>query len=407
MRQPTIAIVDYTTGQQLDTGIPERFQETITEFLGREQTGADTLQVGDVQLLGLAEVRDFVGDAWNKVKSDVYQLVEAVLNQETGPGDVYFRTEDERYVVMFKDLTPALSDKKARDIGQKVMERLGGTHAPGGGMITARCRVVAVDPAPVQSAGSAAAILAAVTEAIDSAEAGQRKAFESRKSLFKALYWPMTNIPKGLISFYRTEITSENKEQKADRALVSDFDIFGLEKLSVDMAKAKGPKQRALSLLTVHYETLADRGTRTRFIEFARDIEARVRHRLAIEIADAPPEVSQARLNQIFGEMSPYFIGFVCRFPMDFRGMSRLDGLKLLGISVDGAVMGKDRPRKSQFKELKRFAEQVKGRNVRTFMTGVLSVEIARAARRAEFDYVDGPGVLQPLPLPGRVYTVR
>lgn len=408
MAGPTVEVVDYTTGEQLDLTFSAEFQRRMKEFLAENKTASDALSAGDVQMLGIGEVKNFLGDSWAQVQQDIHRLIEAEIAAATSEGDVFFRSDDERYMILFRSLSAEESDRKAKEIGKAVVSKLSVSRAPGNGLVTARCRVVMVDrDAPGLSEGPQA-VVDTLGAAIEKGEAEKRQRFEDDKAKLKPLYWPMTNVEKGLISFYRTEIVSEsNKETEVSGAVVADFDMFGLERLSNDLTGRKGPRNRALALLSIHYETVVERGLRGQFLDQAMSIDPAIRKRLAIEISDPPEDVSQARLNQVFTEMSPYFIGFVCRFPVTFRGMSRLEGLRLLGLSVDGSGLGKERPRKAQFKDLRRFVEQAEERRIRTFFLRAMSVEIARAARRAEFDYVDGPGVLQPLPIPGRVFIVR
>lgn len=408
MGRPSVSVVDYTTGKQLDITFPDAFQRELVAFLDQKNETGDPLAAGDLQMLGFGEVKSFLGDAWDQVREDIYKLVEEELAAETGEGDLYFRSDDERYVLLFRDLTPEQSDRKAKAIGKRVIDKLSVSQAPGNGLVTARCRVVEVDRDVVDPGLQPAELASAIGEAVDRGDEAKRLKFEDEKAKLKPLYWPMTNVAKGLISFYRTEIVSESQgSTEVSGSVVYEFDRFGLERLSHDLSARKGPKNKALALLSIHFETIAERSTREQFLDEAMRVDKSVRNRLALELADAPENVSQARLNQVFTELSPYFIGFVCRFPIGFRSLSRLEGLKLLGLSLNGSGLGKERPRKPQFKELKRFVDQAKERRIRTFFLGALSVEIARAARRAEFDYVDGPGVLQPLPIPGRVFIVR
>ncbi len=403
-----VAVIDYTTGDKLDIERPEELRDRIGKLIRANQARKESLMAGDVQLIGLSEIRDWVGDGWNSVKRSIHKLVEEAIEPELEDGDVYFLADDERYMLVFAQLNAEQSEKKARKIAETVLAALAKVQAPPGTVLTTRVRVVPVETSDSLIDAAQGSVVETVGKEIESSEEKVLDQFEETKSSLKPLYWPATNIPKGLISFYRGEIVQEGKAPVgSSSAVTAEMDKFGLMQLGEDLGKRKGLRTKALALLSCHYETLAERAARTDFLDSADLIPPDVRKRIALEIIGMPVEVSQARLNQIFTEMSPFFRGFVCRLPTSFSDIGRFEGIKLLGISTDGSLLGKNRPRKAQFKVYKRFADLAHGRSIRTFFIGAQSVEAAIAARRAEFDYVDGTGVLQPMPLPGRVYTVK
>ena len=320
----------------------------------------------------------------------------------------YARHDEATLVFLVTELIDVEIDRVARDISDRVRAALNGESVPGGGALDARCDLALVDPGTLDGDQGATALAASIDAALDRALAAQRQAFETDKQRLRPLYWPMTNVSKGLISFYRAEIITDGDAGQGEppNAVLEAFDVFGLERLASDLAKQTGPHQRANALLSVHFQTLAERPSRMRFLDLANSLGGATRRRIAVEISDTPANISQGRLSQLFTEMSPYFLGVVRRFPVDFNGLDGLAGPRMLGVSLDGSILGKERPRKAQFRQILRYARQAKARKPRTFFIRAASVEAARAARRGEFDYIAGPGVLQPLPQPGRVYKV-
>lgn len=383
-------------------------QREITRFFDHHKGADASLAAGRVRLSGLQEVRDFIGDGWEELNRRIEVVVEAAFDPIPDDSGAYARHDDATFVFLATGLVEVEIDRLSREISDRVRGALNGENAPAGGALDARCDLALVDWRSLDAAVGTAPLAASIDLAVDAAQARQRQAFEADKQGLKPLYWPMTNVSKGLISFYRTEIIAQGESGQTEpgSAVFEEFDMFGLERLAADLSVSSGPRNRANALLSVHFQTLAERPSRMRFLDLANGLGPAIRRRIAVEISDLPAEIAQARLSQLFTEMSPYFLGIVCRFPVGFSKLDRLDGLRMMGVSLDGSILGKDRPRKAQFREILHYARRAKARKLRTFFIRAASVEAARAARRGEFDYIAGPGVLQPLPRPGRVYKV-
>lgn len=379
---------------------------TLVEEISRVST--DALAAGRIGLSGIDEIRDFIGAGWEDLNISLDHLVEQALTPVGEETVAFARQDDASFVFVAGNLIKAEIDRVGKDVTDRLRAGLSGEDAPGGGAIDARCDLAIVETSQLALTEGPASLVGSINKAVEQAVEAERMAFVEEKARLRPLYWPMTNVSKGLISFYRTEIVAAESERDREptNAVLEEFDLFGLERLSTDLAARTGARHRANALLSVHYQTLSERASRGRFLDLANAAPPMIRRRVAVEISDTPPDVSQSRLSQLFTEMSPHFLGVVCRFPVSYTGLDRLAGLQLLGVSLDGSILGKDRPRKAQFREILRFSKQASDRGLRSFFLRAASVEAAIAARRAEFNYVAGPGVLQPLPKPGRVYKL-
>jgi hypothetical protein len=372
------------------------------------RVSTDPLAAGRIGLSGIDEVRDFIGAGWEDLNIALERVVEQALTPIGAETVAFTRQDDASFIFVAGNLIDAEIGRVSKDVTNRLRAGLSGDGAPGGGAIDARCDLAVVEASELALTQGPATLVGSINTAVERAVEAERRAFAEEKGGLRPLYWPMTNVSKGLISFYRTEIVAAGSDQDRapTNAVLEQFDLFGLERLSHDLATQTGARHRANALLSVHFQTLSERASRGRFLDLANAAPPMIRRRVAVEISDTPPDISQSRLSQLFTEMSPYFLGVVCRFPVTYKGLERLAGLKLLGVSLDGSILGKDRPRKAQFREILRFSKQASDRGLRSFFLRAASVEAAIAARRAEFSYVAGPGVLQPLPNPGRVYKL-
>ena len=403
-----VQVWEYKPRRKLDLSLPEVFQSKVSELVSGADGGSDTVVAGDLHLIGMDEIKAKFGDGWDGVRKSIHQFVEKILNEYTEGEDLYYRSQDDQYVFLFNRLAPEESDRKARELTNVIGRALGLGDAPSEGMIATRCQLVPVSRVDMDpTGGGAEAIAAAVSGAVEAAESARLNNFDSGKSQLRPVYWPITNVAKKIISFYRTAIVSDDPAHRPPRGDgAKALDMYALERVSADLAKRTGKDMRAYTLVPISYDPLENKQWRHDYLEMVATIDPDICKRIGLQVVNLPDIPSQTRVHQMLSEASPYVAGFTFRLPVNFAEVKRLDGLKLLGVSVDGSFLGEGRPMKKHYKELKRFSEQMRARKLGTFFEGALSVDAAIAARRAEFDYVDGAGVLQPMPLPGKVYNM-
>ncbi|MGB8843707.1 MAG: PAS domain S-box protein, partial [Aliidongia sp.] len=114
------------TFRPTSTAATERpIQATISAALRRDGSPAKII-AGKVQLIGLATVRDKLGDRWPEVSNGVFTLAERIVRSHLSQNDFCHRTADDGFLVCFAELGESEAQDKARTIAEQIRATLTG-----------------------------------------------------------------------------------------------------------------------------------------------------------------------------------------------------------------------------------------------------------------------------------------
>ena len=82
------------------------------------------IQAGNLQMIGLQDIRDALGDAWPQRRETIHRIVDGVIRHRIHPGDVHYRLENDEYLVLFIQLTHAQARAKADAIATEAQKLL-------------------------------------------------------------------------------------------------------------------------------------------------------------------------------------------------------------------------------------------------------------------------------------------
>jgi hypothetical protein len=86
---------------------------------------SDNVTSGQLQFLGLAEIRDRMGASkWARLQSKVYATAESVINNHISISDIHFLFKEDRYVIIFTQSTDEEINRKVATISDEIMRRL-------------------------------------------------------------------------------------------------------------------------------------------------------------------------------------------------------------------------------------------------------------------------------------------
>ncbi|MFN3461688.1 MAG: hypothetical protein ACK4ZN_11815, partial [Oceanibaculum sp.] len=103
--------------------------------------------------------------------------------------------------------------------------------------------------------------------------------------------------------------------------------------------------------------------------------------------------------------VGPFFAGFVARQPLGFRTPERFVGLKMMAVAADGSHVGT--PARGDVEHMLGFARACGKARMRSIFYGASTFEAATAARRCNYDYLQGAAVAPAVADPGRVYLLK
>jgi hypothetical protein len=98
---------------------------------------------GKIHLLGLDNIKQRLGDKWDRMSELVHRYFEAAIRREMSPGDTFHRSEPLSYLVLFRGATIAETQLKCRAIAKDVCDHLFGEEDD---IISVRNLTLAVGP---------------------------------------------------------------------------------------------------------------------------------------------------------------------------------------------------------------------------------------------------------------------
>ncbi|MDF1794114.1 MAG: hypothetical protein P1U88_19535 [Thalassobaculaceae bacterium] len=397
--------------QKLDPSDAADFSSKVLSFVRENRVAADALIAGNVQMLGFEALKEQFGDSWDGIKDKVHLLTEGVIKKYITSSDVFLLMNDEKFVVLFGKASRPEADATARKIAKEVNAKLSGAGV-GMDAVSVRALVFEVPREETAPLKDPVKLEKSVEDAQREAEKADEARVEAAKDQMVMRFWPVANVRKRLVSCYHADLHVPKELDLAQGdggpsgtgAVEAALDRMVLEHASRALTEAAGRKMRALMIVPVHFETLAAKGFRSAYLDVCKLLPRIAEQRMMLMVRDLPDDVPQGRLHTIFTYLSPYFAGFVGDFSLSFRRAGKLGGVGLVAVAVNGAEFGTPTP--EAVKELKAFSAGNKSGKMRRYFYGAQSFDAATAARRAQFDYVQGLGVAPSMPIHGKVFNI-
>ena len=400
--------------QRLDPADPEGFRNKVVGFFKANAGVMEKLVTGNVQLLGLTEIKESFGDRWPVVRDKVQLVAESCVKAHITTNDLYILAGDDNFMILFGRDSKAEADAKAAAIAKDIGEKLNGVEVAGAVTVKAVTMEAPAPKSPDEIADPEK-LKAEMEAAQEAQEQKELDAFEEILPDLQVKYWPVTNIDKRIVSLYEAfvdggeaamaELMRARSEEVSTGAVIRELDCFTLAQAGQMVFETGGPGEKALVVVPVHYETLSVKGFRDHFVQALKLLSPQTKSRLLCMVMDTPPNVPQSRLHQLFTVIAPFFRGFICRFPMTLQNADNLGGLRLLGLAADGE--GHEKPTAELVAEMKAFSQLSRKSKLKSYFTGGDTMEMATAARRCHFTYLRGAAAIPAMPRAGRVLMVK
>jgi len=394
--------------QKLDSADPADFASKLLSFVRQNKVAADALVAGNIQMLGFETLRERFGERWHTIKDKVHLLTESTIKKHISADDVFCLVNDDTFIVLFGKADKTEGGKVAGAIGKEVNAKLSGAGV-GSDAVSVKPVVFEVprnDPPPSKPAQ----LEKTVEEAQREAEAQEAAKIEAAQETLRLKFWPVANVRKRLVSCYQAELFAPDgveldiDEPSQTGAAEAAIDRLVLHRAGAALVDAAAERRRAFLIVPVHFDTLAVKGFRDRYLEICRILPRLAETRLVLMVAGLEDGVPQGRLHGIFTYLAPYVAGFIGQFGFSFRRGDKLGGLKMVGIGVEGAGMAE--PGGSEFDAMKGFVAGNGSAKMRRYFFNAASFDAATMARRARFDYVEGAGVAPAMPVHGKVFNL-
>lgn len=419
------------------------FERALRSILVRKQQAA----AGEIQFIGLSDVKARLEARWPELETRVHKVANQTIENSLGENDIFARYDDLTYILVFAELDKDAAAVKCAQIAEAIQRSLFGdddmqtvhirslvgviddhllfedrTLAQCLGAMAARIEQAALQPA---------AAAPAATNGQTSVQAAGLDAVAHRQPLkddaepaasvgaggppLKFLYLPAWNARKEAVSAYRCVPARDTDDglELGYRAVyagrrpepVDEVDLHALDHVLGIVPRMLADKAQFLTLISVHYNTLAEIKTRRAYLEASARISADIKRYMMVEIFGAPPSVPASRHTELVSALHAHFAAVLIRASLHGEhfqrgaGMSQFDGFT---VGVRGAPGGIE----SLHWALHRFAHQAQGYHGTSCALDLDTPSVVQAAIGAGFTYVDGPAVLPPVAMPAHVYRL-
>lgn len=407
----------------------------LQDFVSTSQTRPQTF--GEVFCLDTEEIRKRVGEEnWPRLKETVSKVMIDAVEAVCQSNDVYLKSDDGSIVIVFGDDNVLRAEAAAAKAAQKVNEALFGSSETKGinvkslvtsadGSVSSSSRAPSevveslIDIARKRkktqassASGNAPRKTDNVTRLVPATappehNIAEKKGDETKKTEPKAIpsfrnelmerlkheneqpisfqYLPIWNVQNRIVDSFICMPSRKNAFEKKTQwgyntlgrapklEEIAELDFatleFGLLKI-IDFMSSGKPAMLALS---VHFETLASKNIRERFLAFLEEIPGNIRGYLAPIITNVPEGIPESRLDQITNRFRNLTRFLAVEIPLSQDGQNTLETAARMRGGGIGCIMLKisDDSDTKQIQYAKKVAEKIQTLGGKVGVSGI------------------------------------
>jgi len=302
---------------------PKEFGSAIREALASSDKTPAAVVTGKLQLIGLDEVREALGDRWAEFEAKTFNAAEAILRRHIGPRDAISRTQDDGFLVCFADLNEQEAAFKAQALRREIVDRLiGESQELMEAKVTAHVSEVTINENEAVADFN-------IAEAVEKRLKSDK---ERREALVRRSLWDEITAGRIRLDKVRTntgqlapllrvrlpaelETAIENLDPHHENGLAHEAGLLlvtaAAERLMQDQLSAS----QELVIVPVHISTLMEKRSREEWMKVARGIDVVGKARMVLEIHSLSKDIGQTRLQEIVTRCAPLFRALAIELP--------------------------------------------------------------------------------------------
>lgn len=384
----------------------DSFEARVLKLCEENEKASDALVSGSVQMLGLDNLKKNFGDNWEKVRSRVATMVEAVVIRHLSGGDIFFDMGNDQYVVLFQNLSAEEGHKKAAQIGRDIDVRLAGDEA-GQEIIVETISVELPRDDPSQLANQDN-LNKMVKSRVDQKREKLEAVIPNGLAESHIEYWPVANMAERQVSgYYATPVLSENRDFLEALSLPGgaiEIEVFVLNALADYLRTVDKDGDSAFLCLPIHYRNIVNDKYREKLMEVLRHTPESANHFLYIILTDVPEDILQTNMARAIGYMGPMVAGFICQFSPGFNRFRDVKSGAIKGFGIYGG--GLDFKDQKTVMDISQFADASEESGTPSCILNLPTREAGTMARKLGYTFVQGPGVAPPMRSVGPVFDI-
>lgn len=286
--------------------------------------GSGKVVAGKLQLVGLAAVRESLGNKWPAMAERAFSVAERTIQRHMRPGDIFRRSTDDGFLVLFSHLSPTEAQFKADAISAEIREKLTGeipelTETA----VTSFAASVEVER---ESLASEEAIVDSIdrrlreerqrveTASIDALTAGFRTTKAISSSIVNDQGSPaplsVVRLPAAMREAANTlqSLGRNNYEIETETFLLAGAG----ERVMAGLSRSNA----ALVMAPVRFSTLSQARDLEIWLKVVRTLGDAAKQKVVVEIKEIPPEVAATRLSDLVMRLSSLFKSIAFEIPV-------------------------------------------------------------------------------------------
>lgn len=328
--------------------------EGAAEDFGDKLTGVVAANEGVVvsgllQLVGLKEVREQLGDRWDKYSQQVYNTAESVIRMRLSPEDVFRRNENDDFVICFASLNEQAGAFKAQSIGREIREKLiggfgeqnplsGGTAGKSDGghdffAVVTETHSLAIEPTEADESDD---LLSLVTARLSQAsERIKASAKVTMTEIFRSCQLDNRQVQTRTGSIAPLAIGRFDKQTQArvDKLLLiggdqtniaCQIDLLALSQVAEHICEGLLHNKSSMIVADVDFSTLDSKRHLDRYISLCHKLLDKARETLILRVKGIRAEVFPGRVTEVINRVRPF-----CRLLMVQIDKPQLENIDL------------------------------------------------------------------------------
>jgi hypothetical protein len=391
----------------------------------RQRKDAPSVMAGSLELVGLEEIKDALGNRWKGLAARAAELAEQGIRRRLGDADVLQVLSDTEFSIYFAKLARDAAVERAKQISREIKQEILAELPEFSSSVTVKQYVAEIELKNLDGDTGSLADRLVLTLRRMRLEA-DRAILNYRRLLlkdFQILFAPVWEPEKAVVDLNRcvldlslgcTTLSQFQAIADPDQMVdtLADMDCLALTR-ALEVLHRYGRASKVASLLVpVGYQTLARSTTRREYLKLLTSLPEVYMPFVKLEVTNVPALPNVDHLNNLLFTVSAIRPGLTLQVGGVATYLSGLDPTPLWGLSCN---LSMGQLRDASLRSVSpAFWDFARTNGLRTLAHSANAIGLALAAVDSGFDYVSGtaihlsqgtpkaPSRLQPLTFPKR-----
>jgi hypothetical protein len=359
---------------------------------------------GSLELVGLEDIRRDLGDVWELVSADIFEIAKTEIARLLDPKDIFRPRGDTVFLICFHALDQSQADAKARAISHQIKLQVARLLPQVSKRLSIKTVTVSVPANELKNTANIAdALYARLTHVKTEVQETARRQRAALLKDFALQFAPVLHVGKHHIVLNRCLLNTSqgcvslsqfqaiaNPGEIASTFAQLDLTVLtkSIEALH-DCIRASG--KRPGLIIPVSYDTLANEVYGVEYTRCIGQVPEQYLKNVVLELVGVPNQVVFSSLQQLVASLGKQIgrIALECALDSKSDMAFTLDGVWAVSVNLSGKVSTDLR----LARDLRLISEKAHAAKLVTIAHGANSIGLGLAASEAGFSLIDGPAI--------------